>query len=140
MDQLCSELEPGDPITLGRMLTKAFYTQEYSRLHRYEDLLASLSADDRAKLDTVFFEPRGDKGQHPGVPIDADHIYDTLAVEFPERIIERAKRECESHKRNKGKHYVKYVERYSNEPVYDDSGNVVMVMGSSGSGYKLVDK
>lgn len=141
MEELCSELDTGDPIRLLRLLHKAMYAREFSRLHRYEDILARLSPEDRYKLDVVFFEPRRRKGKDygDGLPINADHVFDTLATEFPERTLRYIKGECESYQRDKGKRYEKYFEMHSRECFSDDSGEHTVCVASSSSGYKLVD-
>ena len=45
------------------------------------------------------------------MPLNADYIYDTLAMEFPDIVLEEAERQCERYERNKGKHYVQFRER-----------------------------
>lgn len=139
LDELCAVSDNDDPVMLGRLLSKAYMVMGDSRTHRYEELLGSLSADDRAILDTVFFDTKAGKINHQPYPVNAEHILDQLHAEFPERVFYEVKYECENHERNRGKHYVKYVEQGPSKTVTDESGNFVVVLGSSSSGYKLVD-
>jgi hypothetical protein len=71
--------------------------------------------------------------------VNANHIFDTLANEYPERIIDEAQQLCHRNKASKGKRYERYVE-HEDQPQYDESGKVVMVLGTSKSGYRLVDE
>ena len=96
MERLCAELESSDAITISTTLNEAIGAKVDSQLQRYEELLASLSPGDRAALDTVFFNRKAGKLKYTARrPVNADHIWDTLATEFPDEVLERAKRECE---------------------------------------------
>jgi hypothetical protein len=104
MEKLCSELETSDSVTLGRLRHKAYGVRFDSALQRYKKLLASLSPGDRLALDAVFFDRKPGKLKHaPGRAVNGNHIRDTLATEFPDRVLEEAKRECERYELTKGK-------------------------------------
>ncbi len=129
MEKLCSELETSDSATLGRLRKEAYGARFDSALQRYEKLLASLSPGDRAALDAVFFDRKPGKLKRAvGRAVNADHIWDTLATEFPDRVLEEAKRECERYELTKGKR------------CEVDSDNVTLWSITPSSGYKPVDE
>jgi len=111
LDQLCAELHAGDVIVVNRLLVKVGEVWNYSKFQRYEKLLASLSQRDRAIVDKVLLLRAPSESPEIRMPLNADYIYDTLAMEFPDIVLEEAERQCERYERNKGKHYVQFRER-----------------------------
>ena len=143
LEQLCAQLDAGDVLALNRMLKKARNIWYSSKLRRYEILLESLSPHDSVALDAVFFNRKsGQMSFTPRMPVNADHIWDTLAVEFPDEVLEEAKRECEKYELNKGKHYKKVIETTtSDDSPADDSGKRVTSANIFRTiGYELVDE
>lgn len=103
LEKFCSELETSDSVNLRRLLNKTNGAKLDSALQRYKKLLASLSPGDREALDAVFFDRKSGQ-MFAGLrrAVNADHIWDTLAKEFPDKVIADAKRECRNHELTKG--------------------------------------
>lgn len=140
LDQLCAELRAGDVFVLNRLLVKVGEVWNYSKFRRYEKLLASLSEHDRTIVDRVLLERGSSKSPEIRLPLNAAYIYDTLAMEFPDIVLEEARRQCERYERDKGKHYVQFHERSPDGVSYDGSGNFTTGVISFTSGYRLVDE
>lgn len=140
LEQLCVQLDSGHVRVLNRMLNHVHHIWYYSKVQRYEELVESLSPDDRlAFYEYSYYMGFREMFEMEKLAVNAHHIWDTLAAEFPDIVLEEAKRECEQYELNKGKSYERFVE----QSFWGVSSSGSEDRGRSFSttyGYRLVDK
>jgi hypothetical protein len=139
LDKLCDVIDTADAQTVSVLNQRAGDALIKARLGRYNKILNSLSDEDRAVLDMVYFDR--DKGlmKLPPRPMDAEPLIRTLAEEFPEQALNTARKACAEHQATKGKRMVMYHEDGPSNASDGDTGEPKLAVRSVSSGYKLVD-